>query len=236
MIQSRGVIHEDMEISCPERIYIKRESQSIGQDQVQEAVEDYLSDRFMNQNLEIEKIKVRGLAPYPSGEIDLVIAADDPVDRHGRLSLFMDVLVDGRPQDRIRITGSVSEYETVVCAAKNLERGARISKEDLCLVKMNIFHARGNTLRDVETVIGKKLKTSIQKGDSIDPSDLAEIPLVAKGDIVTLVARKNNLCIMTTGVTQEDGFADQVILVENITSGKAVRGFVRNDSTIEVVY
>ncbi|WP_022664690.1 flagellar basal body P-ring formation chaperone FlgA [Desulfospira joergensenii] len=236
MIQSRNLIHEDMNILCPERVYIKRESQSIGRDLVKERVENYLSDRFGNRNLEIEKIKIRGLAPYPCGEIELVVSADDPVDRHGRLSLSLDVMVDGRQQDRLRVTGIVSEYERIVCASRNLEKGSILSSGDLSLERINLFNIRGNALRSPGNVVGKKLKTSIQKGTPVDSSDLRKTPLVEKGDIVTLVAQKDNLCIMTTGVTQEDGYADELVLVENVTSGKTIRGFVRNDSTVEVVY
>lgn len=236
LLQSRNLIHEGMEISCPERIYIKRESQTIEEEKVRERVESFLAERFGNRPLEIEKIKIRGLVPYPVGEVELVIIADDPVDRHGRLSLIMDVLVDGRQQDRLRITGRVAEFENIVCAARNLEKGDTLLAKDLSLERINVFYVRGNVLKGLAAVTGKQLKTSIQKGSPIDPSDLMEMPLVEKGDIVTLMAKKDNLCIMTTGVTQEDGYADELILVENISSGKTIRGFVRSESTVEIVY
>lgn len=236
LLQSRNLIHEGMNISCPDRVYVKRESQTIEEDQVKERVAAFLTERFGNRLLEIERIKIRGLAPCPAGEVELLVSGDNPVDRYGRLSLFIDVLVDGRRQDRIRITGTVAESKKIVCASRNLEKGETVLAQDLTLQRVNVFHVRGDVLEDPGAAAGKKLKASIRKGSPLDPSDLMDTPLVEKGDIVTLVARKENLVIRTTGVIQEDGYADEMILVENISSGKTVRGFVRNASTIEVVY
>ncbi|MCP4718399.1 MAG: flagellar basal body P-ring formation protein FlgA, partial [Desulfobacteraceae bacterium] len=93
-----------------------------------------------------------------------------------------------------------------------------------------------NVVRNIQEISGKILKTSIQKDNYIKSSWLEEIPLIQKGDLVTLVARRNNLLIVASGISKEDGYADKLIRVENIGSGKIVRGMVREKTSVEVIY
>ena len=60
--------------------------------------------------------------------------------------------------------------------------------------------------------------------------------MVQKGDIVTLVARNENMLIVTSAISKEDGFKNELIKVENLNSGKLVRGIVKEKYKVEVVY
>ena len=65
---------------------------------------------------------------------------------------------------------------------------------------------------------------------------LAESPLIKKGDIIRLIVKNDNLLIVTSGLSKENGFENQLIKVENLSSGKLVRGIVKEKSKVEVVY
>jgi len=236
LIHSQPGMPENVSIEIPENIYVKRDSQQIQQQKVQEQVERFLSDYFRDKEYELEQLLVRDLGLYPQGNVDLSGISSSRIDKNGNLSLFMDILIDGNREDRIRISGKVAVYEDILCAKRNLAKGEQLLGTDVYSVRKNIFSLREEGIRTIREIENKRLKTGIKKNDYISISDLQEIPLIRKGDVITLVARSNRLLIATSGISQEDGYADQLIRVENIRSGKIVRGLVKEKSTVEVIH
>jgi flagella basal body P-ring formation protein FlgA len=148
----------------------------------------------------------------------------------------MDILIDGNREDRIRISGKVAVYQTILCAVRDLAKGERLLETDVYSVRKNIFDLRTDVAGTHQEIDKKVLKTNLKKDDYIKSSCLQEIPLIHKGELITLVARRNTLLIVTSAISKEDGYADQMIRVENMGSGKIVRGMVKERSTVEVIY
>ncbi|MBA3008869.1 MAG: flagellar basal body P-ring formation chaperone FlgA [Proteobacteria bacterium] len=236
LIQSQPGMPEAVSIEIPENIYVKRDSQQIEQQKVREQVELFLSDSFRDKEYELEQLSIKDLDLYPQGNVDLSGISNSRIDKNGNFTLFMDILIDGNREDRIRISGKVAVYENILCAKRNLAKGEQLLGTDVYWVRKNILSLRGDGIRTSREIENKLLKTGIKKDDPISASDLQEIPLIRKGDVITLVARSNRLLIATSGISQEDGYADQLIRVENIRSGKIVRGLVKEKFTVEVIH
>jgi flagella basal body P-ring formation protein FlgA len=203
---------------------------------IHERVKEFLENKFPNRLINIDELTVRGMKTYPSGLVDLKINSKKPINRHGRLSLTIDVLVDGGCQGRVRISGNVSEYVNIVCASQDLKKGKIILATDLTLQRKNVFNLSQIPLEHRKLALGKMLKVSVRAGMPIESSMFQEVPTVEKGNIVTLLVKKNKLCIKTIGMVKEDGYENKLVAVENISSGKTLRGVVKDESTIEVVY
>jgi len=171
LIQRERYLPEDSAITCPDRIYVKRLSRQVSASDIQKYVEQCLSDNFKNKEYQLLSFNVKGLEPYPSGEVGFFSDPEEMVDKNGKLSLFVDIVIDGKKIDRVSVTGLVA------------------------------FH-----------------------------------PLIQKGDIVSLVAQNDTLLIVTKGICREDGFENDVIKVENLTSGKIVQGKIKEKSKVEVIY
>ena len=235
LIQSQPGLPENILIEAPGKIYVKRDSQQILPQKVREQVDIFLAEYFTDREYELEQLVVKELGVYPQGTVDLEIS-ETRIDKKGNLSLVVDVLIEGNLEDRIRISGKVAVFENILCAVRDLPREKLISKEDVYFARKNLFSLRGDVVLENQAAEGKLLKKRVKKDDYIKFSSLEENPLIQKGDIVTLVVRTQNLLIVTTGISQEDGYADKLIKVENIKSGKIVRGIVKERSTVEVVY
>lgn len=171
VIQRERYLPEDSIITCPDRIYVKRQSTQISVSDIRNYVEQRLSEGFGDREFHLISFNVRGLEPYPSGEISFYSGSEDMVDKNGKLSLFVDIVINGKKIDRVSVTGFV----------------------------------------DVR-------------------------PLVQKGDIVSLVAQHETLLIVTKGICKEDGFENDVIKIENLNSGKIIRGKIKEKSRVEVLY
>ncbi|MFH2060643.1 MAG: flagellar basal body P-ring formation chaperone FlgA [Pseudomonadota bacterium] len=236
MIQSQKYLPENTIIKSPDRIYVKRLSQVVSKQDVQKFVNQSLFEYFPNKDFELIDFDVRGLKVYPQGKVVFRADPADMVDTKGRLSFFLDLLIDGKKVDRATVKGSVAIYEDVLHTSKPFKKGEAIPREDLYVEKKNIFDLDSDYTSNFQTIDKKILKTGIKKGDYLKASLLCEPFLVKKGDMVTLVARNENLLILTTGICKEDGFENNLVRVENLNSGELVRGIVKDKSRVEVVY
>jgi flagella basal body P-ring formation protein FlgA len=70
----------------------------------------------------------------------------------------------------------------------------------------------------------------------VTPDEFKRAPAIEKGAVIKLVAQKNRLSIITLGISKEDGYPGKHVTVQNLTSGKLVRGLVTADGTVEVVF
>ncbi len=235
-IRSSKTVVGDISVSMPDKIYVKRSSQQITNSQVQDQVELFLADHFQGRDYELESIRFKESDLFPAGQLEMVMLPGRGVNKNGNLSLTMDVLVDGKKMDSIRISGRVALYDTVACAARSLAKGEAILEADVTLVRKNIFKFRSSVVTSDTLLDGKILKTDVPKNSVIKQAWLKALPMIQKGDVVTLVARKNNLLILTSGISREDGFKNKLIRVENITSGKVIRGLVMEESRVEIIY
>ncbi len=235
-ISGERYLPKDMNISCPDRIYVKRLSRETSVQDIRKYVEKRLSGIFKNKEYQLITFHMRGLEPYPPGEIKFFSDSEDLVDKNGKLSLFVDIIIDGKKMDRVSVSGLVALYETVLLAKQSFEKGEVLSRENVYGEKKNIFEIGDNYIKDFKTIEGKLLLSGIRQGECITTNLVAFPPLIQKGDIVSLFARNDTLLIVTTGVCREDGFENDVIKVENMNSGKIIRGIVKEKSKVEVIY
>ncbi|RLC21803.1 MAG: flagella basal body P-ring formation protein FlgA [Deltaproteobacteria bacterium] len=236
IICGQRYLPDSITIISPQQIFVKRLSQTISKQDIRQFVDTQLAHFFMNKEYELKTLNVRGLEPYPQGNTTLGLDSNEIVNKNGKLSFFIDIIIDGTKEDRLSISGLVARYENVFYTKRSFKKGETISIDDIILKKKNIFELSENFIKVFHEIDGKILKSGIRKGEYLKTSLLTEPPMVQKGDIVTLVARNENLLIVTSAISKEDGFKNELIKVENINSGKLVRGIIKEKSKVEVVY
>ena len=237
MIQSQPYLAPgQVTLTCPDQVFVKRASQTLERQRIQQTVDRMLAARFPDRQYTVSGLKIRGLKTYPSGEIKLVPDAGNLVNRSGRLSVYLDVWINNEKQGRLAVSGTLQVLSPVVCAKKNLRRGEKVSGSDLMVVKKNLFDLDRDVVTRPEEIDGMLLRSDISKGRVVTMRMLEKAPVIRKGDIVSLVAIKGSLVIVTSGISKEDGFLNAAISVENITSGQQVKARVKSRSQVEVIY
>lgn len=235
-LKGRRYLPDDIVFTCAERIYVKRSSQEVSAEDIRGYVTGRLSKLFKDKEFELISFEVKGLEPYPPGEVEFFSASEGLVDNRGKLSLFVDISIDGKKNDRVTVTGQMALYETVFCVKTTHEKGETLSREQVYMQKKNIFETGDDVIKSFDEIEGKHLASGIRKGECITSKLMAVPPLIQKGDVVSLLARNKTLTVVTTGICREDGSENDVIKVENLGSGKIVRAKVREKSKVEVVY
>jgi flagella basal body P-ring formation protein FlgA len=236
VVRGQRYLPKNITILSPQRVYVKRVGQVISKQDVRHVMDQYLTRAFNNRDCQLTSFIVRGLEVYPQGKTTLLLDPGGSISKNGRLSFFLDVIIDGKKEDRVSVSGAVAVYETVLHTSRAYAKGETISRETVYPEKKNIFELADKGIKTFEEIDQKVLKSNIRKGDVIKQNLLMDPPLIQKGDMVKLIAANETLSIVTSGISREDGFKDQVITVENISSGKFVRGIVKGKSKVEVMY
>jgi len=237
LIQSqRYLAPGQVTLACPDRVFVKRASQTLDRQRVRQKVDQMLAVRYPDREYTVSGFNIRGLKTYPSGDIRLVPDAGNLVNSRGRLSVYLDVWINNEKQDRLAVSGTIEVLSPVVCAQKNLHRGEKIAISDVKVVQKNLFDLDRDVVARPEEIDGMLVRSDIGKGRVVTMRMLEKAPVVRKGDIVSLVAKKGSLVIVTSGISKEDGFLNAAISVENITSGQEVKARVKSRSQVEVIY
>lgn len=236
IIKGQRYLPDNIMVTSPERIYVKRMSQTISRQDIRQVVEQKLSKLFQNRDYQLKTFSVKGLEIYPKGDIKFFLVINEMIRKKGKLSFFLDVIIDGKKEDRLSGSGVVAVYENVFHASESHRKGESLSKKNIHLEKKNIFELSDNVIKAFKEIDQKILKSNVKKGDVLKNRFFVDPPLVRKGEIVTLVARNENLLIVTSAISREDGFENGLIKVENISSGKLIRCIVKGKSKVEVAY
>ena len=235
-INAMGLNDNDINIQVPKRVFVKRASQALEPSYVEKALRQFLSEFLPKGKFNLKAFRVRGIESYPLGDLSLVFDKRYTPSGNGRLSIHAEVWVDGVKEDRLTITGRLSQMKPVVVAATRLERGQTITPGDVTLRDMDVFGRQPDVMTSVDQVSGMVITRTIDKGDCVTPGQFKRAPAIEKGAVIKIVAKKNRLSIITLGVSKEDGYPGQPVTVQNLTSGKLVRGLVTADGTVEVVF
>lgn len=235
-INTMGLNDNDIHIQVPERVFIKRASQGLSSSYVEKALKQFLSGFFPKGKFKLKAFRVRGIDPYPQGDLSLVFDKRYTPSSNGRLSIHAEVWVNGVKADRLTITGRLSQIQSVVVSATRLERGKIITPADVTVKDMDVFGCQPDAMTSVDQVSGMVITRTIDKGECVTRSQFKRAPTIAKGAVIKLVAKKNRLSIVTLGVCKEEGYPGRHVTVQNLTSGKMVRGLVTPDGTVEVLF
>ncbi len=235
-LRSIAWLPDTAEISFPDSVFIKRVSQEVSEETFRDLYRDQIRERLGDQEFEIKDFRVRGLDPYPVGDISFSVQSSRQRKAKGRVSLQVNVSVDNVSHGRVSVSGWVDVYDTVVCSTRNLTRGAILQPGDISLKRLNVSKIPDNYLTRMDLAPGMRLKQNVKSGGYLRESVLENPPLVKKGDNVTLVAFKGEMRIKAIGIASQAGGLGDQILVKNITTGRIVTGRISGRKTVDVFF
>ena len=105
-INAMGLNDNDINIQVPKRIFVKRDSQELAPSYVEKALGEFLSGFLTKEKFKLKAFRIRGLEPYPQGNLSLVFDKRYTLPDNGRLSVHAEVWVDGVKEDRLTVTGA----------------------------------------------------------------------------------------------------------------------------------
>jgi flagella basal body P-ring formation protein FlgA len=132
----------------------------------------------------------------------------------------------------VRVVGSAN----VVVAAHALIAGNVLGAEDLRVERRDLTELPPGYLDDPATAIGLSAARGISTGAILTNQTLLGIKAVQRGQTVTLIARVGGMSVRMSGRALSDGFVNQRVQVENLSSGKTVEGIARSEQIVEIIF
>lgn len=134
----------------------------------------------------------------------------------------------------IYLSASVRVFGQVQVANHFLRRGAILSASDLRVERRDLTTLPGGFVAASAQVIGKRLQRSLRAGEAIPPRALATLPLIKRGERITILARQGDVAATSSGIALSDAALGDRLQVRNESSQRLIEGTVIAAHQIEV--
>jgi flagellar basal body P-ring formation protein FlgA len=134
----------------------------------------------------------------------------------------------------VYVTARISYRGQVLVAARGLPRGTVIQASDLVAQERDLQGGPLDYLTQAQQAVGMRTARALRPGMLIDQDSLEEVPVVARGQRVWLIAQSSNLQVRTVGTALQSGTVGAMIRVENTSSGKIVEGVVTRQGVVRI--
>jgi len=210
--------------------------QRVGADEIKEISKQFLLDELAwnPERLEIN-VEYRGEAlNLPKGPLDWDFNMPGRKKRIGRVPFQLTLKQNGRVLRQMRLQAQVQVTYNLFKATRPLKRGHILELNDVEITQVKSRKMLRNMVTDWDELAGHQLRRNVEEGQTLSTYMLKKVPLVKRGDRITLIAKRGSLKVTAPGVVRENGFKNQMVKVENAHSRKIVYGTVMDSKTIIV--
>jgi flagella basal body P-ring formation protein FlgA len=135
---------------------------------------------------------------------------------------------------RIYVPVTVVGVTPVVVAAHAIVAGTVLGAGDLTLASRDLTGLPPGYLDSPRIAIGLTAARPLAQGQILTNQMLLGTEAVQRGQMVNLVAKVGGISVRMAGRALADGFVNQRVRVENLSSGKIVEGVARPDHTVRI--
>lgn len=154
---------------------------------------------------------------------------------HTQTQVVVELRCTGATPWHIYVPVRVVGITPVALAAHALVAGTVLAARDIHIEERDLTRLPPGYLDDPSIAVGLTAARPIAEGTVLTNQLLLGTPAVHRGQTVTLVADAGGISVHMSGRALGDGFVNQRIKVENLSSGKIVEGVARSDQTVEIL-
>lgn len=187
--------------------------------------------------LRVEQVRVLSIERGVDRLGRLVPLAVDGPNAGGQFRIQFRVDADGHPLGTVRalVQGQVLGPAVVVQEAVRSKQ--EIPESALKVVKnMDLTRLRGAPFRSIEALSGQIPSRTLSAGTVMTRDVMEAMPIVHRGDPVSVLIRKGRLLVRALGTATRDGAVGEVVPVRNQSSGTQLMARVQEDGTLLVVH
>jgi len=134
----------------------------------------------------------------------------------GLCPLEVDIVNEGRVVQTVPLAAQVALSRRVVIARRAINQGATIVSTDVERVTMSFHRLDDIGVDDLAQVIGQKSKRFLPAGSVLELNELEAVPLVLRGQLVSIRAEVGGVRVVTTGKATQDGLRGDIIKVRAV--------------------
>ena len=200
-----------------------------------ERVERYIVDEYALDPgaVTVEVREVSGLSDMlPSDSIE-VIGTSESVPR-GASTIRLNVWRAGRLARTLYVPVKVRHFAEVYTAGRRIKAGEEIAVEDLVRSRCEVTYLVTRALPCSDSVGELRARRTIPDGRVIEIDMVESVPLIHRGDEITIVSTSGTLRVSARGVAAQDGCKGDRIAVYNKSTRKKLSCEVADAGTVIV--
>lgn len=148
----------------------------------------------------------------------------------------VDVMQDQNVVQTVAMTVRATLQRQVAVALRAINQGATIRPADVDLRTMTFNRLDTATIGDLSECIGQRAKRFIAENNVIEPAAIEGVPLVARGQLVTLTSVCGAIRVVSSGRAEREGHLGEMITVRAVDDTKAeYDGVVVGPGKVELV-
>lgn len=213
-----------LEIEAPERVEIRSLFPYIQESDLEETLYDHLFERMeMDLGwLEVEYLQGADSIYYPQGDLEILLrrTLQDPRSYLGETTIPMEIYVDGHRWRQIYPRFFIEIKTLVPVLKKDLSRHEIITSELVEIKLKGLSTLPLDYIHDEEEIFGMRLKRRVEKGEPLRTSYIEAVPLVERGDRVTILAIIDSITLSLLGEARGTGIYGDMIQVRNLDSNR----------------
>lgn len=204
--------------------------------EVREAVERFLTEKFAGRGWEvaIRQLSQPHGVKISKGERSLELVVPAGWEGLGPVSIALVVRVNGVVEKNLPLRLQIDVKVEMVTAVRQLPAGTVLAAEDLQLQKQELSRAGGQPIKNISDAVGKKTRISLNAGTPVRSNQLASVPVIVSGQMVTIVAENAGVRITVSGRARSAGGVGDLIRVQNTVSNKEISARIVDASTVEI--
>lgn len=222
----------------PEKVVIIRAATRITAIEVQAALEDWVRAHQAApiEQLKLEGLQVRSPLVVPVGSLTLDFEPGAGDDLLGPSNLTLLVRIDGEIVEQVPVRVRIDGILRVLVTGRPLRLGQEIGDGDVQEEARQAAQLTGQPALSRSEVVGKVTRRAISANQVLGLEDVADKPIIRKGDSVTLVVRSGAILVTCPGEALADGRPGETISVLNLSTKRQLRGKVKATGEVQIEY
>jgi flagella basal body P-ring formation protein FlgA len=184
--------------------------------------------------LEIPSVRDFSEASAPFGPVDVRLSTLVSQPGFGSLPVTVSLESSGREFKRGVVTVRLRPEQPVLVAARPIEAGTVIREEDLREEIVADARPVPGRIEQRSEAVGRRATRALRAGTVLRHDLVGEVPVVARGDTVTIRLERGPLRIEALGRAREDAAVGAPVRVLNLESRREVVGIVKEDGVVHV--
>lgn len=131
----------------------------------------------------------------------------------GLIPLEVDVVTKGRTVQTIPLMVKVTMIRSCLVARRAINQGATIQSSDVELRPLTFNKIDHLGINDYSVAIGQRAKKFKPAGSVIQRSDIEEVPLVVRGQLVSLTSVSGSVQVVTTARAAANGLLGEIVKI-----------------------
>lgn len=147
----------------------------------------------------------------PDGEIEIRAGLNPRARLTKKMSVWVDVFVDGALYRTVPLWFDVSTMGRVYQAQRDLPAGHALTRDDLTLAEVDLATVKGKPWDSGTEVAGLRTRKWLAAHAVLTEQSVEPVPAVVKGQPLTVLATSGTVALQVTAVALADGEVSDII-------------------------